>query len=133
MVPMLPMSKEDSKAMAPLALVSQENQCPRCSAELPPNAKTCPSCLHDIDGDKDVYEIAADADLADATWLEGAAVYALEQAAKCPQCRESIDNLRVLGLTRTQVAFTSTLPRKGRVIVCPKCGQIISAELSGTF
>ena len=117
--------------MAPLALVPQVAQCPRCATELPPNAKTCPSCLHDIDGDKEVYEIAADTDLTNTSWLGGGAVYSLEEAAKCPQCRESIDSVRVLGLTRTQVAFTSTLPRKGRVIVCPKCSQILSAELSG--
>ncbi len=69
---------------APLALVSQGNQCPRCSAELPPHAKTCPSCLHDIDGDKDVYEIAADADLETATWLGGGAVYSTTVVRRKP-------------------------------------------------
>ena len=114
--------------MTPLALVSPAASCPYCSKELPPGAQTCPDCLHDVDGDKDVYELAADPALK-STWL-GGAVYALEQSAECPQCRETIDSLRVVGLTRTQVSFTSTLPRKGRVIVCPKCAQIISAELS---
>ena len=31
---------------------------------------------------------------------------------------------------RTQVAFTSTVPRGGRVIVCPECDRILSAELT---
>jgi hypothetical protein len=124
--------------MTPLALVTSEpassaapsaGSCRYCSKFLPPNAKTCPSCLHDVDGDKDVYELVALPELGAS--LTGGAVYALEQPAKCPQCRESINALTVVGLTRKEVAFTSTLPRRGRVIVCPKCSQIISAELSG--
>jgi hypothetical protein len=124
--------------MTPLALVTSEaaaapassaGYCRYCSKFLPPHAKTCPSCLHDVDGDKDVYELAPEAGLG--VGLLGGAIYALEQPAKCPQCRESINTLKVVGLTRKEVAFTSTLPRKGRVIVCPKCSQIISAELAG--
>ena len=115
--------------MTPLALVTSAGQCGYCSKVLPPHAQTCPSCLHDVDGDKDVYELAPDPALGSG-WL-GGAVYALEQAALCPQCGESINSLRVVGLTRREVSFTSTLPRKGRVIVCPKCSQILSAELSG--
>ncbi len=46
-------------------------------------------------------------------------------------CREPIRSLRVLRLTRTQVSFTSPLPRGGRALVCPLCERIISAELSG--
>jgi hypothetical protein len=34
-------------------------------------------------------------------------------------------------LVRTQVSFTSTLPRKGYIIVCPECDGILWAELSG--
>ena len=115
--------------MTPLALVTAAAQCPHCSKELPPLAQTCPSCLHDVDGDKDVYELAPVSGLASG-WQSGAA-YALEQSAKCPQCHESVSSLRVLRLTRTQVSFTSTLPRKGCVIICPKCEQILSAGLSG--
>lgn len=115
--------------MAPLALVNAPGQCPVCSKELPPNAKTCPACLHDVDGDKDVYDLAPMAE--SATDSRNRAVYTLDQAVNCPQCHESITTLRVLGLTRTQVSFTSTLPRKGRVMICPKCERIISAELSG--
>jgi hypothetical protein len=62
---------------------------------------------------------------------QSAAVYTLELPARCPHCREPIRTLRVLRLSRTQVAFTSPLPRAGRVLVCPLCERIISAELSG--
>ena len=62
---------------------------------------------------------------------QSVAVYTLELPARCPHCREPIRTLRVLRLTRTQVSFTSPLPRSGRVLVCPLCERIISAELSG--
>jgi hypothetical protein len=58
-------------------------------------------------------------------------VYTLELPARCPHCREPIRTLRVLKLTRTQVSFTSSLPRGGRALICPLCERIISAELSG--
>jgi hypothetical protein len=38
--------------------------------------------------------------------------------------------IRIVGLTRSQVAFTSTLPRKGRVAICPECDRILPVELS---
>jgi hypothetical protein len=63
-------------------------------------------------------------------WGAGA-LYTLEYPARCPHCREPLNNVRVLRLKRAQVAFTSTLPRTGSVIVCPLCEKIISAELSG--
>jgi hypothetical protein len=62
---------------------------------------------------------------------QAAALYTLELPARCPHCREPIRTLRALRLARTQVSFTSTLPRSGRVLVCPLCERIISAELSG--
>jgi DNA-binding response OmpR family regulator len=58
------------------------------------------------------------------------AVYRLESAVRCPQCREAISTLQAVRLLRTQVNFTSTLPRRGRVLVCPSCGAIVSAELT---
>jgi hypothetical protein len=61
----------------------------------------------------------------------GGAVYTLEQAVKCPHCREPIRTLRVVRMLRTQVTFTSPLPRAGRALVCPLCERIVSAELSG--
>ncbi|MSO45514.1 MAG: hypothetical protein EXQ59_01935 [Acidobacteria bacterium] len=59
------------------------------------------------------------------------AVYTLESALRCPQCAREIRAFRVLRVLRTQVSFTSTLPRKGYVIVCPECDGLLSAELSG--
>jgi hypothetical protein len=59
------------------------------------------------------------------------AMYTLESPARCPQCEKEIRTFRVLRVLRTQVSFTSTLPRKGYVIVCPECEMLLSAELSG--
>ena len=58
------------------------------------------------------------------------AVYRLESPARCAQCREMISTLQAIRLLRTQVNFTSTLPRRGRVLACPLCGSIVSAELT---
>jgi hypothetical protein len=62
---------------------------------------------------------------------ERGAVYTLEFSTRCPQCCTEINTVRVSRLLRTQVSFTSTLPRKGYIIVCPACDGILSAELSG--
>ena len=59
------------------------------------------------------------------------ALYTLEAPARCPECHREIETLRVLRVLRTQVSFTSTLPRKGYVILCPECDRLLSAELSG--
>jgi hypothetical protein len=64
-----------------------------------------------------------------AEW-QGGAVYTLELPARCPFCLVQIRTVRVLKLKRTQVAFTSTVPRGGRAIVCPECNRILSAELA---
>jgi uncharacterized protein with PIN domain len=81
----------------------------------------------------DVYAIpameAAEAEIP-VQW-RSAATYTLETPARCPHCREPIRSVRVIALVRAQVSFTSTLPRKGRVIVCPECERILSAELTG--
>ena len=63
--------------------------------------------------------------------MTGGAVYTLEHAVRCPHCREHIRTLRVVRMLRTQVTFTSPLPRAGRALVCPLCERIVSAELSG--
>lgn len=59
------------------------------------------------------------------------AEYAVEYPAVCPHCDHTLHAVRVIRLLRTRVNFTSTLPRRGRVIVCPDCRKILSAELGG--
>jgi GAGA factor len=85
------------------------------------------------DDEADVYEIAVDAEAETEIPLEWrtTAQYQLEEPARCPYCRAVIRTLRVLRLTRTQVSFTSTLPRGGRAMICPECDRILSAEVSG--
>lgn len=78
----------------------------------------------------DVYELSTTETTVPTGW-QAAAVYTLELPARCPYCREVLRTLRVLRLARTQVSFTSPLPRAGRVIICPACERILSAELSG--
>jgi hypothetical protein len=63
--------------------------------------------------------------------VDRGAVYSLEFPTRCSQCCSEISSVRVSRLLRTQVSFTSTLPRKGYIIVCPECDGILSAELSG--
>jgi DNA-binding NtrC family response regulator len=58
------------------------------------------------------------------------AEYRLEYVVKCPSCGDKIETLKAVRLIRTQVNFTSTLPRRGRVLACPQCLAIIPAELS---
>ena len=58
------------------------------------------------------------------------AIYRLETPVKCPHCSESISELKAVRLSRDQVHFTSTLPRRGRVLACPNCMAILPAELT---
>jgi DNA-binding response OmpR family regulator len=58
------------------------------------------------------------------------ATYRLERAVRCFQCGERVSTLNAVRLLRTQVNFTSTLPRRGRVLVCPNCQTMVPAELS---
>ena len=81
--------------------------------------------------DDDVYELSPVETAAIPAEWRSAATYTLEMAVKCPYCDEAIRTIRVVGLTRSQVAFTSTLPRKGRVAVCPECDRILPVELAG--
>ena len=67
---------------------------------------------------------------ADALRQSSDAVYRLESAVRCAQCGETISTLQAVRLLRTHVNFTSTLPRRGRVLVCPRCASIVSAELT---
>jgi len=81
--------------------------------------------------DDDVYELSP-TELGDSMdeW-RSTATYTLETPVRCPYCDERIHVLRIVGMTRSQVAFTSTLPRKGRVATCPECDRILPAELAG--
>ena len=58
------------------------------------------------------------------------AIYRLETPVRCPQCGETVTTLKAVRLLRTQVNFTSTLPRRGRVLTCPSCLCVVSAELT---
>jgi len=59
------------------------------------------------------------------------AEYALEAPVSCPQCRQEIQAVHVVRLLRSRVNFTSTLPRKGHIILCSSCRAILSANLGG--
>ena len=61
--------------------------------------------------------------------VDSEAAYTLERDVRCPACREEISELRVVRLLRTRVNFTSTLPRRGRVMACPRCATLLSGEL----
>jgi CheY-like chemotaxis protein len=58
------------------------------------------------------------------------AEYTLETPVRCPACGERITALKAVRLIRAQVNFTSTLPRRGRVMACPCCLAVIPAELT---
>lgn len=105
--------------------------CSACGKTLPTGATKCPICLVAVpqDEDDDVYDLSATDETIPAEW-EGGAVYTLEFPARCPHCRELVRSLRVLRLKRSQVSFTSPLPRGGRAIVCSACQGIISADVS---
>jgi len=82
--------------------------------------------------DSDVYDLETSAADAIPTEWQSASSYTLDSPVGCPHCHERINSVRIIGLTRSQVSFTTTLPRKGHLIVCPECEQILTAELSGS-
>ena len=59
------------------------------------------------------------------------AEYDLEQPVRCPQCRAEVSSVHVVRLLRSKVNFTSTLPRKGHVVLCSACHAVLSASLGG--
>ena len=81
--------------------------------------------------DENVYDLTEGQARHRSKPVEKGAVYSLEFPSQCPLCCKEIRTVRVSRLLRTQVSFTSTLPRKGYIIVCPECDGILSAELSG--
>jgi CheY-like chemotaxis protein len=58
------------------------------------------------------------------------AEYSLEYPVRCPACGERIETVKAVRLIRSHVNFTSTLPRRGRVLACPACLAVIPAELT---
>ncbi len=59
------------------------------------------------------------------------AEFTLESRALCPYCKESLEMVQVVRLLRTKVNFTSALPRRGHVMVCPACEAILAGSLGG--
>ena len=58
------------------------------------------------------------------------AEYTLESPVKCSACGERITAVKAVRLLRAHVHFNSTLPRRGRIVVCPHCLAAIPAELT---
>jgi RNase P subunit RPR2 len=58
------------------------------------------------------------------------AEYTLEYSVACPACEQIIRTVKVVRMLRTRVNFTSTLPRHGRVVICPECRTVLSAALT---
>ena len=58
------------------------------------------------------------------------AEYTLECPIRCPACGGKISAVRAVRLLRSHVNFTSTLPRRGRIVVCPQCMSALPAELT---
>jgi hypothetical protein len=134
--------------------------CPYCTEVLPPGARQCPLCLKALAGPAQYRPapvatftpsmsvappapapprapqptVTSPAPAAAATVDHDAgALYKLEAPARCPECAQHISTIRVLRTIRVQVSFTSTLPRKGYVILCPECGGMLSAALAGVI
>lgn len=61
----------------------------------------------------------------------GEAEYLLESPLKCAHCSELISSVQVVRLLRTRVNFTSSLPRRGYAVVCPRCTGILTVGLGG--
>jgi hypothetical protein len=104
--------------------------CPACGTHLAEGATQCHACLVAVPEEQDVYDLSSEESTTIPPEWEGGAVYTLERSARCPLCKELIRSLRVIRIKRTQVSFTSPLPRAGRVIVCPTCLGIVSADVS---
>lgn len=116
--------------------------CAYCGETLMPNDRYCSRCLRPVAAPASPPVPRAETAAGESARTENppvhpsarvapSATYALEAPARCPHCENEIRTFRVIRVLRTQVSFTSTLPRKGYVIVCPECEGFLSAELSG--
>ena len=122
---------EWSASAAPPQEVARTASCHFCAQPLPPSAHHCPWCLHEVKSKSRLTPDVAGPDTSASGKTPNGAVYTLESPVRCPQCENEIRTFRVLRVLRTQVSFTSTLPRRGYVIVCPECEGLLSADLSG--
>ncbi len=61
------------------------------------------------------------------------AEYTLEAGVRCPHCEKRIETVQVVRLLRTKVNFTSSLPRRGQVMICPKCEVVLGADVGGVI
>ena len=61
------------------------------------------------------------------------AEYMVEASVKCPHCAKMIEALQVVRLLRARVNFTSVLPRRGCVMVCPDCRTVLSGHLGSNI
>lgn len=57
------------------------------------------------------------------------AEYQLESAVRCAHCKNMFETVQVVRLLRKKVNFTSALPRRGYVCVCPHCHTVIPAVI----
>ena len=150
----------DQRPAAGSGTDSAVRQCRYCTETLPPGARECPLCLREVtdsavearktaqpqtqSGSRPLTNtslaaaslagaapIAVAKQAAAAAAAAGGAVYTLESPAQCPECNTEINTIHVIRVMRTQVSFTSTLPRKAYVIACPACRRLLSAGLSG--
>jgi len=62
-----------------------------------------------------------------------AAVYGLEHPICCPGCSTEIGELYAVRMFRARVNFMSSLPRSGRLLVCPMCRTPVPAELGAVL
>lgn len=60
---------------------------------------------------------------------EDEAAYAAESSVKCPLCSAMLSTVNVIRLLRTKVNFTSSLPRRGYMVICPECRGVIPAAI----
>jgi hypothetical protein len=155
-----PVSDQRPASGASGATDSSTRQCRYCTETLPPGARECPLCLREVTENAaeprqtiiqppaapasrpltgtslaaaslaGAAPIVASQAAASASAASGA-VYTLESPAQCPECNTEINAIHVIRVMRTQVSFTSTLPRKAYVIACPACRRLLSAGLSG--
>ena len=57
------------------------------------------------------------------------AEFTLESPASCPACKDEIRSLNVVRVLRTRVNFTSTVPGRGYLFLCPSCRAIVPVRV----